>query len=390
MAKTCDYCDGESSYGEVKLRRCAGCQKVYYCSTTCQKKGWIFHIFDCNPLQPINTAYYLARAVYRDLLPDHPQTCEDYGFNRAVTAEEKTMLFGLYVGLIKFHEIPPKTIHNWRVRGVLVDEIKAAFYKIPEHARGGYFTWFLQNEHIVALAGQPLSEEALHDRTDAILVRAWRFTGGSERDSVEAIRAAIARKSVEEQQCHTLYTLLLSMWHPAPYLDLWIHFGFASCISEQGEMALGGVYQQLIRKCSFKEFCDAYRGGRLLDLFRSNGLQVDDPHGHLRDLLHGPRGCRKSVWFLKRTIVQEDATEASSMERSVTVDYGFMNCRNDTERRQLKQVYKAFFDSHGDPLALHEAAIKGNLYGYLSTVVKGHKDPKFKRLMKNPYPLPDL
>ena len=79
------------------------------------------------------------------------------------------------------------------------------------------------------------------------------------------------------------------------------------------------------------------------------------------------------------------------MRPSVVADYGFMNCRNDSERRQLKRVYKAFFDSRdGDPLALHEAAIKGNIHGYVSKVVQGLRDPKFQRLMKNLYPLPDL
>ena len=288
-------------------------------------------------------------------------------------------------------EIPPKTIHNWRVRGVLVDEIKAAYYKLPEHTRGGYFPWFLQNEHVVALSGQPLSEESLNGRADAMVVRAWRFTGGSERDSVEEIKAAIARKPTEEQTCHSLYILLLSKWHPSPDIDLWIIFGFASCTSQEEEMALGAQYQKLINMCTFKEFYDAYCTGSLLDLFHSKGLQVND-NAHLRDLLHPPIRGNKSVWNLKRSIVQEDSTkEESCMVPSVIVDYGFMNCRNDSERRQLKRVYKAFFDSHdGDPLKLHEAAIKGNIHGYVSQVVQGLRDPKFQRLMKNPYPLPDL
>ena len=64
--------------------------------------------------------------------------------------------------------------------------------------------------------------------------------------------------------------------------------------------------------------------------------------------------------------------------------------RNDAEWQELKQVYKAFFGSHGDPLALHEAAIAGNLYGFLSKTVQGLQDRrKFERLMENPYPLPD-
>ena len=286
-------------------------------------------------------------------------------------------------------EIPPKTIHNWRVHGVLVDEIKTAFYKLPEGSRGGYFPWFLQNEHVIALAGQPLSEKASHDRTNAMLVRAWRFTGGSERDSPEEIKAATSRKPKHEQECHWLYVLLLSGWHPSPDLDLWVDFGFASCTSQEEEMELSARYRQLINTCTFNEFCHAHHAHCLLGLFHSKGLQVNDHH-HLRDLLCAD--WKKSVWYLKQSITQENSTkEESSMHPAVLVDYGFINCRDDSERRQLKRVYKAFFDNpNGDPLALHEAAIKGNIHGYVSKVVQGLRDSKFKRLMQNPYPLPDL
>lgn len=49
------------------------------------------------------TADYLAQAVFDDLLPEHPQTCADYGFDRAVTPEEKCNLLGLYIG--GFHDL---------------------------------------------------------------------------------------------------------------------------------------------------------------------------------------------------------------------------------------------------------------------------------------------
>ena len=141
--------------------------------------------------------------------------------------------------------------------------------------------------------------------------------------------------------------------------------------------------------CTFKEFCDAFCGRRLIDLFHSKGLKVND-NEQLRDLLHSE--SKKSVWSLKQAIVQEESTkEEAFINRPVMMDYGFINCRNDSERRELKRVYRAFFEKHNeDPLALHEAAIKGNIHGYLSNVVQGLRDPKFRRLMKNLYPLPDL
>ena len=98
MVRTCDGCLDDHN-DEANLKRCSGCRKVYYCSTDCQKSSWPFHIFDCKPRHSINTAYYLAQAVYQDRIPEHPQTCADYGFDRAFTGEEKSKLIGLYIGM---------------------------------------------------------------------------------------------------------------------------------------------------------------------------------------------------------------------------------------------------------------------------------------------------
>jgi len=91
----CKSCDAPSTL------RCSGCSKVYYCSKKCQKDAWAVHIFDCNPKKPINTAYYLARAARRDRFPEDPQTCKDYGFERAFTAQNRSKLLGLFQGLVK-------------------------------------------------------------------------------------------------------------------------------------------------------------------------------------------------------------------------------------------------------------------------------------------------
>ena len=228
----------------------------------------------------------------------------------------------------------------------------------------------------------------MDDVANAALLRAWRFTGGSQWYSAEEIKAAIARKPVEEQYCLFLYKLLLSKWHPSPSLNFWVNFGFASCRVPEEEMWLGCLYQRLIHMCTFKEFCDAYRTHRLPHLFDSKGLRVINPV-QFQDILQSQ--WRKSVWYLKQAIAHEDFTKTeSNMVPAVSVDYGFVNCRDDSEKRRLKKVYMDFFDSpNGDPLALHEAAVKGNIYGYISTVVKDLQDPMFQRLMESSYPLFD-
>ncbi|KAG6372895.1 hypothetical protein JVT61DRAFT_7332 [Boletus reticuloceps] len=380
MAETCLGCHKFSfDYDETKLKRCSGCKKAYYCSEACQDNHWVFHKFDCQP-DRINTADRLAMAVYEDMLPGHPQTCEDYGFDRAITPEAQSKLIGLYIGLIKILGIPPRTVHKWRIHGVLVDKIKETYNKVPEAARAEYYPWFLENEHIIALAGQP--------RTTDMMVRAWIFIEGSDSESREEIIAAIERKPKDVKDCFYLCAIILSKGYPDPAMDMWVDFGFASCTSEDEEKRLCARYYRLIEACTFKEFCDAYRDHRLLSLFRSKGLPVDDGRGHLGGLLGGD--WKKSVWFLKQNVVQDPIAEGFGMAPAVMVDYGFFNCETDSERQQLRRAYKAFFDSpHGDPSALHEAAIKGNIHGYLSTVVQGLENPVFRRLMENPYPLPE-
>ncbi|KAG2112458.1 hypothetical protein BD769DRAFT_1364456 [Suillus cothurnatus] len=348
---------------------------------------WVVpHIFTWKSHRSITTADHLALAVRNDLFPQDPQTCKDYGFERALTVENRSMLLGLYIGLMHPGRmgIPPQTINDWRVRGVLVEEIKVAYYKIPAESRGGYFPWFLQNQHI--LDPSAAADSQSNEKGDAMVLHAWRFTGGSETDLPADIRARITSMPQDRQLCHLFYMMLLSKQHPAPFDDLWISFGFCSCACKEEERYLGERYQVLIKKCTFDEFYNAFRSARILDLFHKNGIEVDIRY--LADALQNYR-MRKSVWVLKQFVIQTNTHPEARMENSIACDYGFMNCRNDAEIQALKKIYRSFFERHNaNPLALHDAAIRGNIFGYLGSLMKLNK--KNKRLMKNPYPLPVL
>lgn len=372
----------ECACGETSdLKRCSGCHKAWYCSVSCQKSLWVSHIFACKPRRPITTAHHLALAVVHDEFPQDTQTCKDYGFDRAFTPQDRSKLLGLYIGLMSpsIIGIPPRTVNDWRVRGVLVEEIKAAFYKLPANNRGGYFPWFLQNQHI--LNPSTAADSQLEDKRDAMYLRAWRFTGGAETDSPAEMRARIDDMPQDRQSCHLFYTLLLSKWHPAPFHELWIPFGFCSCSCEEEEKNLARRYQILITKCTFDEFHDAFCSARILDLFRKHGIEADGRY--LSDVLQN-HDMNKSVWDLKQFAIQTEG----KIVNSVACDYGFMNCKKDAEIQALKKVYRTFFERHdADPLALHDAALRGDIFGYLGSLMK--LNAKYERLMKNPYPLPD-
>lgn len=114
MTQTCQQCHGDSDdYKEANLKRCSACQKVFYCSSACQKDDWVVHIFDCKPRRPINTADHLALAVHNKSNPEHPQTREDYGFNRASGNETEFYLLGLYIGMRITSLIPCRSFSSW-------------------------------------------------------------------------------------------------------------------------------------------------------------------------------------------------------------------------------------------------------------------------------------
>ena len=110
----CQSCEEERE-GKWK---CVGKSKVVYSSKACQLAHWPHHIFDCYAYRgkTVPSAYHLARSCYRDLLPTDNQTLEDYGFNRAVTPFNQTMLLGLYQGLFNYFSLKPKTVLTWRRR----------------------------------------------------------------------------------------------------------------------------------------------------------------------------------------------------------------------------------------------------------------------------------
>jgi hypothetical protein len=61
------------------------------------------------------------------MFPDDPQTNEDYFFNHVRTPEDKTHLLGLYAGILKYHDVGPSTLHEWRLSGTMVENIKALY-----------------------------------------------------------------------------------------------------------------------------------------------------------------------------------------------------------------------------------------------------------------------
>ena len=370
-------------------KKCGACGKVWYCSERCQRSHWKFHVFYCkrDPSKPINTAYQLYHSVLADEIPKDPDTCRDYGFNNAYTAEEKSNLLGLYIGLISYWEVEPIEIHRWRKGGTLVQGIINVFEKHPREHRGKYYSWFLQNTHLLDPSWTPPN-----DRDELQILKTWRFLGGDADDTYEQHRAYYDKWENEKQECFLLNHLFLSGWHPGPEIPIWVSFGFATCRDEWAERDLAAIYKRVTinDKCPLDDFTAAYQRHDLLTLFRRYGVEdqiLQMPY--MKDFLEN--ASIKTVWHLKAYVYIEGDCKAIL---PVQVDYGIVNCAGiEGHLNLLKSTYKRVFEHpEGNPLELHEACITGQIFEYVDGLLKIKKrDAKvLRRLMKNHYPLAGL
>lgn len=373
------------------LKPCTACNKTWYCSAACQQSHSAYHIFDCNPPRPINTADRLALAVRQDVIPDDPQTSEDYGFARA---NRPHLLLGLYASLLSPSKlgVEADTLHRWRLEGTLVENIKKEFQRLPEGNRGACYTRFIGNQHAISGIQYQDMEHWLQSTADDMFRAIWCFIGGSPTASIDTIRRYAKTIPQEQGAPFDLYSLLLTGVQPGPGLELWIMFGFCACVDQEAELQLAQLYTTLFDRCTFAEFCAAYTSSSLLSLFRSKGIGITDPL--IIDVLSGTPSWVKSVWVLKQYI--ELATTLGNDDLFLLpfpsmLDYGFFNCTTMKEHKLLVKLYKRFFalGRNAKPLELHQACVQGRLFAYLTEELGSKVKPKgmYQRLLRIPFPL---
>jgi hypothetical protein len=300
------------------------------------------------------------------------------------------MLLGLYQGLFKYFDIKPGEVHRWKRDGILIQEIKRVFEQNPPSNRGLYYPWFLEHQDLLDPSVES-STKAGEDFAREAVTRAWRHMGGRQlsNDTIMShVKIEKAAWPAHKRDCFDLYTLTLSNWYPSPSSEMWLQFGFCTTNHQYEEMQLGNAYGALHKRCSFEEFCQAHESHSLVQLFNSKNVPLERFGRILADFLSD--GPNKSVWFLKQFVLADESDGVP--ERSVGADYGFYNCRNEEEMLQLKEIYKKLFEEgNGDPVKLHEACLQGKIYDYVRMTLKlkrRDRRPLFRRLMRNPYPLP--
>ncbi|CAG8616088.1 3980_t:CDS:1 [Funneliformis mosseae] len=356
---------------------CSRCKARYYCSKECQKKDYVNHVLDCPP----RSADDLVKSAYADLVPTKPAVLHEYGFNNCKNPREKSMLLGLYIGLIKIIGCSASQIHSWWENGELSLGIKKAYNDAG--VTSGYYQWFLENENLL---------QGLHkyegEKSDKTLMDKY-YTMVKPYLSVHDQSLSFESFSESKRNVIVLYLITLIGCIPRVEQQCWIDFGFSSCkvgkdhLEEEEEIRLSKLYRKLIVQegCKVDEFNDAYVSGTVVDLLkRKCGSCSWLSENKIEIQAH--QQPKKSVYYLKQYVLSESV----GLQNSVWADYGFMNCRTENETRQLKQMYKKLIKTpQFDPRDLHKACLAGKIFNYVRSILPNEELKA--DLLRNLYPL---
>lgn len=411
----CQSCSRET------YRRCEHCNQGWFCSQRCQDRMSLNHLAKCSA-RPVTTADILFDDVLMDQIPNDEKVCEEFGFSRCGHAREKSHLLGLYKGLLLYMqdpEISPVNLHEWQKKGMLATKIIEKFSAVPETSRGGYFPWFLRNQHVV-------------DNTKA--VPQLQGENNPILRAIAAARPCLELKDrdkdphefepTEKGYCFIFYAIALDSSTPNPNwveLDLWYDFGFAVCANEHHERDLGALYVRLfggtkssreydeslgisprsqssLPTCSFDEFWRAWQNGSIGDIFDKYKIDTGSDGDlryrfrqlsgvpHLRHFMSFPvekRGLRPSVWRLKHFLALDDNTPVQSFPKveEAAEEYGFTSQLDTKTKMALRRFYGQFIKA-GDPLEVHRAKERGELLEYAQSSV-GVTDQELRDVLRN-------
>lgn len=384
----CDICDKPTT------RKCSFCNKDRYCSEACEAKQSIYHLFRCSK-RPLTSADYLAQSLLRDLIPEDEDVLRDFGFNN-ISISDRSKLFSLYRGLYITGDLSAENLHEWRIKGILWDQIKKLYYDIPEYSRGSYFPWFLKN--CESLQRRPLTrEEAEQNFMDNFYEKAKPYL---DPEDLEIIPADL--KPDAKRDSYTLLAGILNRASPNPRQTNFYSFGFVTCRDHNEESTLLSLYKLLLtnsdgshfyefynsrrritQPVSFTEFWKAFESHKLIQLMDSRDLKTFRSRLPFLEgfLSSDPSGLRPSVWSLKQFLEINDPVEYPP-DGAVSLDYGFMNCKTFEDTCTLMEIYGTVLKA-ASPQDLHKACIKGNLYRFVGKYTATEK--RWRSLLRNVY-----
>ncbi|KZS95561.1 hypothetical protein SISNIDRAFT_351791 [Sistotremastrum niveocremeum HHB9708] len=218
----------------------------------------------------------------------------------------------------------------------------------------------------------------------------WAHLGGSEDTTHEEMEEEVAKWPLYKQICWEFYIIVFSHCSPAVNSPTtWLAFGFCLFTDNpvrQPDGPLGyplrPLYSQLVQRCTFDEFYEAFTTASLIALMDKYGLKdertsMPQAQEFERHLSQSPDRY-PDVWGLKSFVLFPDQGPMPSL-----ILFGFHNCRDDKEIKQLSGVYFTLFeDLEVPPFQILEAAEKDRLFELVTTLPGYHLSNTNKRFLR--------
>ncbi|KZS98765.1 hypothetical protein SISNIDRAFT_447557 [Sistotremastrum niveocremeum HHB9708] len=364
MARTCVVC------ATPTRKTCTGCLKTAYCSKKCQRADWRLHIVYCDdPGREVTAADDLAADIFANRVPELP-TIQMYGMSKIKGIKDYNYLVAIYTDAFQFFSISPRTLNQERNT---VSQRNWSWLR--EHA-----SVFDRRGQMESLDGSAVVIQ------DVYQLLVWKHIGGSPFDTVADIVRAQKSWPLDKRACFEFVSVVISCGGPNVYLaESWQRFGY--CVSKDEEDPLPRrLYHELIERCTFDEFYDAYRSCSLIALMDAKGLRSirKELPREFKIILSQSAHHVATVWGLKALVLSDYYVEPIPC---VSISYGFSNCQGSEESKRLRQFYARLFQEYDvEPLKLERASNNDRIYEYiikLPKVIFSNTEKRFfKRVMK--------
>ena len=160
--RSCGWRDCELSSQDGEMIACPHCEHAYYCSKSCRRLSWPYHVFDCNDFVKPEPIHYLVHACEFNYIPIEPRTRELFKFDRVAERKMEQSLLGLYQGLIstmeRNSEFDVTRIEEWAEDNLLIiyaTHIYTTYEPYTHYSQ--YYKWFRKNRWVFDDAAPVLS-----------------------------------------------------------------------------------------------------------------------------------------------------------------------------------------------------------------------------------------
>ena len=117
----CASCE-RTSVAPARLRRCAACHDVAYCSKECQQRHWRYHKFRCS-FRALNAADNLLLSCLETELPQDQSVAKVFKITNFFLPTDRQSLFLLYKNMLGSLEVSAVRLNKWQVKACLAEGI---------------------------------------------------------------------------------------------------------------------------------------------------------------------------------------------------------------------------------------------------------------------------